>query len=260
MGRFMSPDWSAKVEPVPYAKVDDPQSLNLFAFVGNNPLTHVDVDGHDYGQMAARYAEGNENSADFVGESQAQRDFIQAHTDANGLGEQNWGGGPQNSAAQGQQQAAAAPVAQQQYGRQADGSYKADPAKVKAAVDAKKPIHEPGNPDQKAECVFACKALSQMGPDVGTYQWRKGRAALELNDTTDIGLAIATLGSGEYPSQGGNSGIYMGHDGSGAIKIVDQWPNNGPQYAHPFEHTLSRHDEGADMDPRAYYVILVLKP
>jgi hypothetical protein len=23
MGRFMSPDWSAKEEPVPYAKVDD---------------------------------------------------------------------------------------------------------------------------------------------------------------------------------------------------------------------------------------------
>jgi RHS repeat-associated protein len=26
MGRFMSPDWSAKVEPVPYAKLDNPQS------------------------------------------------------------------------------------------------------------------------------------------------------------------------------------------------------------------------------------------
>jgi RHS repeat-associated protein len=38
MGRFMSPDWSAKVEPVPYAKLDDPQSLNLYQYVGNNPL------------------------------------------------------------------------------------------------------------------------------------------------------------------------------------------------------------------------------
>jgi len=46
MGRFMSPDWSAKVEPVPYAKLTNPQSLNLFAFVGNNPLSHVDADGH----------------------------------------------------------------------------------------------------------------------------------------------------------------------------------------------------------------------
>jgi len=47
MGRFMSPDWSAKVEPVPYAKLDDPQSLNLYAYVGNNPLIHIDADGHE---------------------------------------------------------------------------------------------------------------------------------------------------------------------------------------------------------------------
>ncbi len=46
MGRFMSPDWSAKIEPVPYAKLDNPQSLNLYAYVGNNPLIHIDVDGH----------------------------------------------------------------------------------------------------------------------------------------------------------------------------------------------------------------------
>jgi RHS repeat-associated protein len=29
MGRFLSPDWSAKIMPVPYAKLDNPQSLNL---------------------------------------------------------------------------------------------------------------------------------------------------------------------------------------------------------------------------------------
>jgi RHS repeat-associated protein len=46
VGRFMSPDWSAKVEPVPYADLENLQSLNLYAYVGNNPLTHVDADGH----------------------------------------------------------------------------------------------------------------------------------------------------------------------------------------------------------------------
>jgi RHS repeat-associated protein len=46
MGRFLSPDWSAKVAPVPYAKLDNPQTLNLYAYVGNNPLAHVDFDGH----------------------------------------------------------------------------------------------------------------------------------------------------------------------------------------------------------------------
>ena len=46
MGRFMSPDWSAKEDPVPYAKLDNPQTLNLYAYVQNNPLFKPDLDGH----------------------------------------------------------------------------------------------------------------------------------------------------------------------------------------------------------------------
>jgi RHS repeat-associated protein len=46
MGRFLSPDWSAKEEPVPYAKMDDPQTLNLYGYLRNNPLGGVDADGH----------------------------------------------------------------------------------------------------------------------------------------------------------------------------------------------------------------------
>lgn len=92
--------------------------------------------------------------------------------------------------------------AKQTYGRQPDGSYKADPSDVQAAIEAGKPILEPGNPDHKSECVFACKALSHM-KNVGTSQWRKEKAAVDLNDTTDIGLAIATLGSGDvHPNMG----------------------------------------------------------
>ncbi len=46
MSRFYSPDWAANVEPVPYAKLDNPQSLNLYTYVLDNPLTLRDRDGH----------------------------------------------------------------------------------------------------------------------------------------------------------------------------------------------------------------------
>lgn len=45
-GRFTSADWSAKPEAVPYASLGDPQSLNLYAYVRNNPLSRTDLDGH----------------------------------------------------------------------------------------------------------------------------------------------------------------------------------------------------------------------
>ena len=42
-GRWTSPDWSAKPQPVHFK---NPQTLNLFAYVGNNPLARMDPDGH----------------------------------------------------------------------------------------------------------------------------------------------------------------------------------------------------------------------
>ncbi|MDE1156354.1 MAG: HNH endonuclease [Acidobacteriaceae bacterium] len=46
MGRWMSPDWSSSPEAVPYSHLDDPQSLNLYGYVRNNPLSKPDLDGH----------------------------------------------------------------------------------------------------------------------------------------------------------------------------------------------------------------------
>ena len=47
LGRFLTPDWAFKPVAVPYAKYGNPQSLNLYAYVLNNPLLAVDPDGHD---------------------------------------------------------------------------------------------------------------------------------------------------------------------------------------------------------------------
>jgi RHS repeat-associated protein len=46
MGRFMSPDWASDPTAVPYASYANPQSLNLYGYMRNNPLAGTDPDGH----------------------------------------------------------------------------------------------------------------------------------------------------------------------------------------------------------------------
>jgi len=45
-GRWMSADWTASPSAVPYATITNPQSLNLYAYVGNDPVDGMDPDGH----------------------------------------------------------------------------------------------------------------------------------------------------------------------------------------------------------------------
>lgn len=67
LGRFLSPDWESKPDPVPYASLEDPQSLNLYSYVGNDPLAHADSDGHIgkqfqlSGKFTARLDKSNPN-------------------------------------------------------------------------------------------------------------------------------------------------------------------------------------------------------
>jgi len=45
-GRWLSPDWSSIPAPVPYANLTNPQTLNLYAMVQDNPESSPDLDGH----------------------------------------------------------------------------------------------------------------------------------------------------------------------------------------------------------------------
>lgn len=49
MGRFMSPDYSSDddgPQTVPYADLENPQSLNLYGYLTNNPMSLTDPNGH----------------------------------------------------------------------------------------------------------------------------------------------------------------------------------------------------------------------
>jgi len=47
-GRWLSPDWSAVPSPVPYANLTNPQTLNLYSMVSDDPESFADLDGHYY--------------------------------------------------------------------------------------------------------------------------------------------------------------------------------------------------------------------
>ncbi len=100
LGRFMSVDWSAKPEPVPYAKIGSPQSLNLYSYVDNNPLNATDSDGHAcdswlgdehsaFCERAARYG----FLSDFVQGSRTTRFFDAAEATSRALADvrAHWG-------------------------------------------------------------------------------------------------------------------------------------------------------------------------
>jgi RHS repeat-associated protein len=65
LGRFMIPDWAAKPTAVPYAHYGNPQSLNLYSYVQNNPTTVGDPDGH--GPLDFLAGAANAFGTDFFG-------------------------------------------------------------------------------------------------------------------------------------------------------------------------------------------------
>lgn len=86
-GRWLNPDWSAAAVPVPYGSLGNPQTLDLYAYVVNNPLTGVDADGHFTGDhafsdyFATEYQESMNQAYQMdVAVANAQRNgYYQAH-------------------------------------------------------------------------------------------------------------------------------------------------------------------------------------
>ena len=47
--RFVTPDWSSVPAPIPYADLTNPQSLNQYVIVADDPSSFADLDGHEPG-------------------------------------------------------------------------------------------------------------------------------------------------------------------------------------------------------------------
>jgi len=67
--RFMTPDWSAEPVPIPYAKPGLPQTLNLYLYLENNPITGIDPDGH-----------GGDPPSPYIGDTQGYYNCLQSHS------------------------------------------------------------------------------------------------------------------------------------------------------------------------------------
>jgi RHS repeat-associated protein len=65
-GRFTSPD-----EPFGGWDQHDPQSFNLYSYVGNNPLRYTDPDGHDY-RVCVDNGQGGQNCVNLTDDQYKQ--------------------------------------------------------------------------------------------------------------------------------------------------------------------------------------------
>lgn len=92
---------------------------------------------------------------------------------------------------------------------------------------------------------------------------------LDLNDTTDVGLAIASFGKDNKYNQPGtdqNSAIYMGHNKYGQVMVVDQWPSppNDAARSTPNLHPMNNYgpDPGGAhrIENNSYYYHVIIAP
>lgn len=268
-GRWMSADpYDGSYDP------GNPQSMNRYAYGLNNPHSLIDPSGLDLAFVSVKDDSGcggclptatSQNPLAYLLYLLSQ---LGSHLNVD-PGISNGGGGFSFSGegptaarlpiAMGYQNMAR--PAQQQTGRQPNGSYVAPTGPgtpIGNITDPAKPVPPMiGN----GQCVAACSRLSGVTAD--TSQWTPG-AAVSGNSSIPIGTAIATFGpDNKFHSDGTmNSGIYMGQNKNGGIEILDQWtahPQSGTPEHHPALRPLvyDRHEDGLSNSARYYHVIIV---
>ena len=61
-GRWLSADWSSVPVPVPYANLTNPQTLNLYSMVADDPESFADLDGHETNSQGGADAQSAMNN------------------------------------------------------------------------------------------------------------------------------------------------------------------------------------------------------
>ncbi|HEV3316153.1 MAG TPA: BPSL0067 family protein [Candidatus Angelobacter sp.] len=263
-GRFMTPDWAAKPISVPYADFGDPQSLNLYSYVRNSPITRVDPDGHTAAGMDGLFrTEGDGETPEFNeshGDSGVDADYDSTTTTYDDGRVETVVHRPGGDQVQQQNISAGANSAA---GGTLTGPYIADLKSPEIA-----PLvalnHTPSMSELigDGECVTATKKFAGL-EGTTTAQWRAGEKAAN-NPDIKPGTAIATFDkNGRYP-QGEvpkNSGIYLSQGTNGSIWILDQWPAHGKNPANPPHPREVLFDNRRDTsnNSNAYSVIYVAR-
>ena len=242
-GRWLSSDWSTIAVPVPYANLYNPQTLNLYSMVADDPESFADLGGHTSYDPRPGFGSESGGEGHFIwADEYVARDLGGASLNVPG-----WEVAAQRSSEQAQNNSQA----------ELKGPYVAD-LKSKNIAPLLDPNHKPSDSDivGNGQCVTAYSKFSGVTGD--TKRWRAG---VDVADNGDIkpGTAIATFDSnGRYPSgKDKNSGIYLGPGTKGSI--LDQWPAHSPNPAHPPQprEVLNDNARGASNNANAYHVILV---
>jgi RHS repeat-associated protein len=71
-GRWYSPDWSPVPVAIPYADLANPQTLNLYDYVGGDPTNHADADGHEQAGVGSNQYDAVHKHAFGANDGQAQ--------------------------------------------------------------------------------------------------------------------------------------------------------------------------------------------
>ena len=213
IARFYQPDfneYSSHPSPVPYAKLNNPQSLNLYTYVLDNPLSLRDPDGHLF----------------------------------NGSGPGS--GGCQQSGANpacGGPSETANPIPAQNQQVQRDQTGTLDKDKFVNYMDE----HSKGTGEYGGKCATACRKGLEAGgldtsdhpanaKDYGPFLEKHGASVVSKDDYKPEKGDIAVFQGGEQRNKSGHVQVY---DGKGWVSDTKQ-PNFEPRHNYPGGYEIYR--------------------